>query len=97
MRLIAAAAAGVALSLLTTPAWTVDLNLLLPPDDDLRDALRAADEHLPEQFYHVILVDPKMRPIGYVTLSRILSSPTLQCSGARTTSRCIRRPAEYSG
>ena len=42
MRLIAAAAAGVALSLLTTPAWTVDLNLILPPDDDLRDALRAA-------------------------------------------------------
>ena len=42
LRLIAAAAAGVALSLLTTPAWTVDLNLVLPPDDDLRDALRAA-------------------------------------------------------
>lgn len=37
------------------------------------DHLRAA-ERLPDQFYHVILVDPKMRPQGYVTLGRILSS-----------------------
>ena len=29
---------------------------------------------LPEQFYHVILVDPRMRPVGHVTLGRILSS-----------------------
>ncbi len=29
---------------------------------------------LPDQFYHVILVDPKMRPTGYATLGRILSS-----------------------
>ena len=43
---------------------------------DAIDGLRAAeDRHLPEQFYHVILVDPKMRPTGYVTLSRILASP----------------------
>ncbi len=32
-------------------------------------------EELPEQFYHVILVDPKMRPTGYVTLGRLMSSP----------------------
>ncbi|HMO08617.1 MAG TPA: magnesium transporter, partial [Paracoccaceae bacterium] len=37
------------------------------------DHLRGA-EHLPDQFYHVILVDPRMRPMGYVTLGRILSS-----------------------
>lgn len=37
------------------------------------DYLREAEE-LPEQFYHVILVDPKMRPIGNVTLGRIMSS-----------------------
>ncbi|SFM42644.1 magnesium transporter [Shimia aestuarii] len=37
------------------------------------DYLRNADE-LPEQFYHVILVDPKMRPIGNVTLGKIMSS-----------------------
>jgi magnesium transporter len=37
------------------------------------DHLRAVD-WLPDQFYHVILVDPRMRPIGYVTLGRILSS-----------------------
>lgn len=29
---------------------------------------------LPEQFYHVILVDPKHRPTGYVTLGKLLSS-----------------------
>jgi magnesium transporter len=38
------------------------------------DHLRA-QEDLPEQFYHMILVDPKMRPTGYVTLGRLLSSP----------------------
>ncbi|MES2434101.1 MAG: magnesium transporter [Pseudomonadota bacterium] len=31
-------------------------------------------EHLPDQFYHVILVDPRMKPVGYVTLGRLLSS-----------------------
>ena len=36
------------------------------------DHLRGADE-LPEQFYHVILVDPRFRPVGYVTLGKILS------------------------
>lgn len=29
---------------------------------------------LPDQFYHVILVDPRMHPVAYVTLGRILSS-----------------------
>lgn len=38
------------------------------------DFLRKAD-HLPDQFYHVILTDPRMRPTGYVTLGRILSAP----------------------
>ena len=37
------------------------------------DYLRNADD-LPEQFYHVILVDPRMRPIGNVTLGRIMGS-----------------------
>ena len=37
------------------------------------DHLRAA-EVLPDQFYHVILVDPRMRPLAYVTLGRILSA-----------------------
>lgn len=37
------------------------------------DHLRGADV-LPDQFYHVILTDPRMRPTGYVTLGRILSS-----------------------
>lgn len=37
------------------------------------DYMRRQDT-LPEQFYHVILVDPKHRPTGYVTLGKLLSS-----------------------
>ncbi len=37
------------------------------------DHLRSA-KSLPDQFYHVLLVDPRMRPVGYATLGRILSS-----------------------
>ncbi|MBK5945897.1 magnesium transporter [Rhodobacter veldkampii DSM 11550] len=37
------------------------------------DFLRA-EEWLPDQFYHIILVDPRMHPVGYVTLGRLLSS-----------------------
>lgn len=33
------------------------------------------EEWLPDQFYHVVLIDPRRRPIGYVTLGRLLSSP----------------------
>ena len=38
------------------------------------DYLRATEE-LPEQFYHVTLVDPRMRPVGNVTLGRLMGSP----------------------
>jgi len=38
------------------------------------DFLRS-DVVLPEQFYHIILVDPRLKASGYVTLGRILSSP----------------------
>jgi len=38
------------------------------------DYLRASDD-LPEQFYHVVLVDPRMKPVGYVTLGRLLGTP----------------------
>ena len=37
------------------------------------DHLRTSDR-LPDQFYHVILCDPRMKPLGYATLGRILSS-----------------------
>jgi magnesium transporter len=37
------------------------------------DFLRKAED-LPDQFYHVILVDARMKPKGYVTLGRILSA-----------------------
>ena len=39
------------------------------------DFLRSQTEDLPEQFYHVILVDPRMKPVGNVTLGRLLSTP----------------------
>lgn len=29
---------------------------------------------LPDQFYHLVLIDPRMKPLAYVTLGRILSS-----------------------
>ncbi len=41
---------------------------------DTIDYLRAQDD-LPDQFYHVILTDPRMKPTGYVTLGKLLASP----------------------
>ena len=38
------------------------------------DFLRASDD-LPEHFYHVVLVDPRMKPVGYVALGRLLGAP----------------------
>ncbi|MEJ6398382.1 magnesium transporter [Yoonia sp. 208BN28-4] len=38
------------------------------------DYLRSDDHTLPEQFYHLILVDPRMKAVGYVTLGRILAN-----------------------
>ncbi|MFN3845429.1 MAG: magnesium transporter [Paracoccaceae bacterium] len=40
---------------------------------EMIDHLRAVD-WLPDQFYHVILVDPRMKPVAYVTLGRLLSA-----------------------
>ncbi len=40
------------------------------------DFMREQSE-LPEQFYHVILVDPAYHPVGYVTLGKLLSSPRI--------------------
>ena len=37
------------------------------------DFLRAAEE-LPDQFYHVLLVDVRHRPVAYCTLGRVLAS-----------------------
>ncbi|MGH1423175.1 MAG: magnesium transporter [Pseudooceanicola sp.] len=34
-----------------------------------------AKEDMPDQFYHVILVDPRMKPTGYVALGRLMASP----------------------
>ncbi len=41
---------------------------------DAIDHLRARQD-LPEDFYHMILVDPKHRPTGYVALGKILGHP----------------------
>lgn len=41
---------------------------------DAIDFMRAEDD-LPDDFYHVILVDPRHRPTGYVTLGKLMASP----------------------
>ncbi|MEM9756927.1 MAG: magnesium transporter [Pseudomonadota bacterium] len=41
---------------------------------DAIDHMRTNKSTLPEQFYHIILVDPRMKPVGYVTLGKLLSS-----------------------
>ena len=40
---------------------------------DAIDHIRAQEE-LPEQFYHIVLVDPRHRPTAYVTLGRLMSA-----------------------
>lgn len=40
---------------------------------DAIDFVRRADD-LPEQFYHIILVDPRLHPVGNVTLGKMLGS-----------------------
>jgi magnesium transporter len=40
---------------------------------DAIDHMRAQHD-LPDQFYHIILVDPRHAPTGYVTLGRVMSS-----------------------
>ncbi|MEP5199612.1 MAG: CBS domain-containing protein, partial [Paracoccaceae bacterium] len=40
---------------------------------DSIDFIRS-QEKLPDQFYHIILVDPLHRPVAYVTLGRLMSS-----------------------
>ncbi|MFD1882823.1 magnesium transporter [Paracoccus pacificus] len=37
------------------------------------DFLRS-EEWLPEQFYHIVLVDPRRHPVAYVTLGRLLAA-----------------------
>lgn len=37
------------------------------------DYLRNSDD-LPDQFYHIVLVDPRLRPVGNVTLGKLMGS-----------------------
>lgn len=37
-------------------------------------AFLRGEEELPDQFYHIIMVDPRMHPTGYVTLGKVLSA-----------------------
>ncbi|ALI54916.1 magnesium transporter [Celeribacter marinus] len=41
---------------------------------DAIDYMRRSDD-LPEDFYHMVLVDPRMRAVGHVTLGKILGAP----------------------
>jgi magnesium transporter len=56
------------------------------------DFLRKSD-HLPDQFYHVILVDPRMQPTGYVTLG---AHPVLGPRGAAVC-HCRRQFPHHRG
>ncbi|MFC3615442.1 magnesium transporter [Lutimaribacter marinistellae] len=38
------------------------------------DHMRGTDD-LPYQFYHIVLVDPRMHPVGQVALGRLMASP----------------------
>jgi magnesium transporter len=40
---------------------------------DVIDFMRNAED-LPEQFYHIVLVDPRLHPVGNVTLGRIMAA-----------------------
>lgn len=42
---------------------------------EMIDFLRSDSAELPEQFYHIVLVNPAMKPVAQVTLGRLLSSP----------------------
>ena len=44
---------------------------------DVIDFMRSSED-LPEQFYQVVLVDPRMHPVGNVTLGRIMGAPRKQ-------------------
>ena len=46
--------------------WTVGEAI-----DRMRDA---AEEELPRQFYHLVLVDPRLHPVGNVTLGKLMRS-----------------------
>jgi len=56
----------------------MQVELVRAPDHwtvgDAIDFLRS-DVSLPDQFYHIILVDPRLKATGYVTLGRVLSNP----------------------
>jgi magnesium transporter len=56
----------------------MQVELVRAPDHwtvgDAIDFLRS-DVSLPDQFYHIILVDPRLKATGYVTLGRVLSHP----------------------
>lgn len=74
--------------MVTVPAhWTVGQTV---------DYLREADD-LPEQFYHVTLVDPRMVPVANVTLGRILSAPREAPMRQIAEPTFITIPAEHSG
>ena len=39
------------------------------------DHMRETGEDLPDQFFNIYVVDPRLRPMGYVTVSRLMRAP----------------------
>ena len=42
---------------------------------DTIDHMRATGEDLPDQFFNIYVVDPALRPLGYVTVSKLMRAP----------------------
>ena len=42
---------------------------------DTIDHMRAIGSELPEQFFNIYVVDPALRPLGYVTVSKLMRAP----------------------
>jgi len=62
----------------TSAGRLMQREVVMAPEDwtvgEAIDYMRSYDD-LPEDFYHVVVVDPKLHPVGHVTLAKILGSP----------------------
>ena len=56
------------------------------------DFMRANDD-LPEQFYHVVLVDPRLKPVAQVTLGKLMAArrevPLRDLTGKRSSTSSL--------
>jgi magnesium transporter len=53
------------------------------------DHMRATGEDLPEQFFNIYVVDPALRPVGYVTVSKLMRAPREQTLSSLMTEKLV--------